>query len=111
MIFENGFCGKAFGIGIGNLRTPVAGEGNAEERATMLLVKRHTCNLVSWQKNREANCYQTCSGEVHDAFVVKGYFLENTPFSKQGLTTPFSGWTGTVAWTTIVQRITFSLGP
>ena len=46
MIFENGFCGKALGIGIGNLRTPVAGEGNAEERATMLLVKRHTYKLV-----------------------------------------------------------------
>ena len=53
-----------------DLRTPVAGEGNAEERATMLLVKRHTCNLVSWQKNREANCYQTYSGEVHDAFLL-----------------------------------------
>ena len=29
-----------------DLRTPVAGEGNAEERATMLLVKRHTYKLV-----------------------------------------------------------------
>ena len=29
-----------------NLRTPFAGEGNAEERVTMLLVKRHTYKLV-----------------------------------------------------------------
>ena len=35
-----------------DLRTPVAGEGNAEERATMLLVKRHTWKLVSDEKDR-----------------------------------------------------------